>query len=87
MVESNDPEWGRCDHYLLPADYRDDDEDYDEEWDECGRRYDADDESLPESLARIVAEIEAWRGEHREALLQELQAIRRLGSRRSRTWP
>ena len=26
MLEPNDPEWGLCDHYLLPADYRDDDE-------------------------------------------------------------
>lgn len=82
MIESNDPEWGLCDHGpLLPADYRDDEEDYDEEWDEYGSRYDDDDESPSESLARVIAEIEAMRGEHREALLREVRALRHLGSR------
>jgi hypothetical protein len=36
MPKPIDPEWGLCDHnpLLLLADYRDDDEDYGEEWEE-----------------------------------------------------
>lgn len=58
MPEPIDPEWGLCDHYLLPADYRDEDEDdYDDEWD------DDDDEPPGASMARLAAEIEAGRAE------------------------
>jgi len=59
MLEPNDPEWGLCDHYLLPADYRDDDE-----WDEDDERDDDDDdEPVGASMARLAAEIEAGRAE------------------------
>ncbi|HEY2269819.1 MAG TPA: hypothetical protein VGI96_44880 [Streptosporangiaceae bacterium] len=82
MIEPNDPEWGLCDHGpLLPADYRDDDEeDYDEERDEP----DDYDESPSETLARVIADIDARRGEYSEAFLREIQAIRHLASRRPR---
>jgi hypothetical protein len=63
MPESNDPEWGLCDHYLSPADYRDDEEDHDDEWDDYGERYDDDDEPLGASMARLAAEIELGRAE------------------------
>jgi hypothetical protein len=64
MLEPNDPEWGLCDHYLLPADYRDDDEeDYDDEWDEDDERDDDDEEPVGVSMARLAAEIKAGRAE------------------------
>jgi hypothetical protein len=86
MFEPTDPEteWGLCDHGpLLPADYRDDEEDYDEEWDEP----DDYDESPSETLARVIADIDARRGEYSEAFLREVQAIRHLASRRPRVQP
>jgi hypothetical protein len=86
MLEPNDPEpdWGLCDHGpLLPADYRDDEEDYDQEWDEYGDDYNDDDESPSESLGRVIADIDARRGEFSEAFLREVQAIRHLASRRA----
>jgi hypothetical protein len=68
-----EPDWGLCDHGpLLPADYRDDEEDYDEEWD------DYDDESEVQSLARLAARIEPGRA----TVAQWAQAIRRLGAQR-----
>jgi hypothetical protein len=66
MPEPIDPEWGLCDHDLLPAGYRDDDEDYDDyddEWDDYDERYDDDDEPLGASMARLAAEIEFGRAE------------------------
>jgi hypothetical protein len=54
MIESNDQEWGLCDHYLVVQDLDDDaEEDYGEE----------DDESPWEHLARVAADIEAGRAE------------------------
>jgi hypothetical protein len=85
MIESNDPEWGLCDHGpLLPADYRDDEEDYDEEWDDhdepdvYGERDGCDDEAEVEALARLAAKIEPGRA----TVAQWAQAIRRLGAQR-----
>jgi hypothetical protein len=86
MLEPNDPEWGLCDHGpLLPADYRDDDEeDYDEEWDEYdepgayGEWAGYDDEAEVEAMARLAAKIEPGRG----TVAQWAQAIRRLGAQR-----
>jgi len=89
MPELNDPEWGLCDHGpYLPADYRDDEEYYDEEWDEAdepdayGEWDGYDDEAEVEALARLAAKIEPGRA----TVAQWAQAIRRLGAqRRSRT--
>jgi hypothetical protein len=54
MIESNDQEWGLCDHYLVAQDLDDDtEEDYGDE----------DDESPWEHLARVAADIEAGRAE------------------------
>jgi hypothetical protein len=87
MIEPNDPEpdWGLCDHGpLLPADYRDDEEDYDEEWDDYdesdgyGEWDGYDDESEVQSLARLAAKIEPGRA----TVAQWAQAIRRLGAQR-----
>jgi hypothetical protein len=62
MPEPNDREWSLGGHGpLLPARYRDDDEDYGEEWeDDAGLD---DDEPLGASMARLAAEIEAGRAE------------------------
>jgi hypothetical protein len=85
MLEPNDPEWGLCDHGpLSPADYRDDEEGYDEEWDDrdgpdaYGEWDGYDDEAQVESLARLAAKIEPGRG----TVAQWAQAIRRLGAQR-----
>ena len=51
MIESNDQEWGLCDHYLVVQDLDDDDAEED-----CG---DEDDESPWAYLARLAADIEA----------------------------
>jgi hypothetical protein len=64
MPEPTDREWDLCDHNpLLLADYRDDDEAYDEEWEEDADLDDDDDEPLGASMARLAAEIEAGRAE------------------------
>jgi hypothetical protein len=64
MIESNDQEWGLCDHYLVAAEFDDDAEDnYGDAWDEFDERDDEDDESPWEHLARVAAEIEAGRAE------------------------
>jgi hypothetical protein len=66
MPETNDDEWGLCDHGpYLPADYLDDEEDYD-------------DEAEVEALARLAAEVEPGRA----TVAQWAQAIRRLGEQR-----
>jgi hypothetical protein len=58
MIESNDQEWGLCDHYLVAQDLDDDtEEDYGDE----------DDESPWEHLARVAADIEAGAPRCREA--------------------
>jgi hypothetical protein len=54
MIESNDQDWGLCDHYLVAPDFDDDaEEDYGDE----------DDESPLEHLAHVAADIEAGRAE------------------------
>jgi hypothetical protein len=64
MPEPIDDEWGLCDHGpFFPADYRDDDDAYDEEWEEDAELDDDDDEPLGASLARLASEIEAGRAE------------------------
>jgi len=85
MLKSNDDEWGLCDHgSFLPADYRDDDEDYEDEWDDYDEpdgddEWDGyDDESEVQSLARLAAKIEPGRA----TVAQWAQAIRRLGEQR-----
>jgi hypothetical protein len=88
MLEPDDPMpgLGLCDHGpLLPADYRDDDEeDYDKEWDEYdepdayGEWDGYDDEAEVEAMARLAAKIEPGRG----TVAQWAQAIRRLGAQR-----
>jgi hypothetical protein len=60
MVESNDQEWGLCDHYLVGLDHDDDMEEvYGDERDES----DEDDEWPMASMARLAADIEAGRAE------------------------
>jgi hypothetical protein len=62
MIESNSPDWGLCDHFLLALDHDDDDDveaDYGDEWDES----DEDDEWPLAPMARLAAEIEAGRAE------------------------
>ena len=46
MIESNDQEWGLCDHYLVVQDLDDDDAeaDYGDAWDEFDEQDDDDDE-------------------------------------------
>jgi hypothetical protein len=45
MIESNEQDWGLCDHYLVAQEFDDDaEEDYGDEWDDsdeddAGRRY------------------------------------------------
>jgi hypothetical protein len=63
MTESNDQNWGLCDHYPLAMEIDDDDDaeaDYGDEWDELDER---DEEGPLEHLARVAAEIEAGRAE------------------------
>jgi hypothetical protein len=85
MPEPTNDEWGLCDHGpFFPADYRDDDEDYDDEWDDYddpdvyGEWDGYDDEAEIESLARLAAKIEPGRA----TVAQWAQAIRRLGAQR-----
>jgi len=62
MIESNSPDWGLCDHFLLALDHDDDDDveaDYGDEWGES----DEDDEWARAPMARLAAEIEAGRAE------------------------
>jgi hypothetical protein len=61
MVESNDQEWGLCDHHLVAQEFDDDaEEDYGDELDE----FDELDEEWPLThMARVAAEIEAGRAE------------------------
>ena len=61
MIESNDQEWGLCDHYLVVQDLDDDDAeaDYGDAWDEFDEQDDDDDEGPLEHLARVAADIEA----------------------------
>ena len=88
MLETNDDEWGLCDHGpYLPADYRDDEEDYHDEWDEASEpdepdsygEWDGyDDEAEVEALARLAAKVEPGRA----TVAQWAQAIRCLGEQR-----
>ena len=88
MPETNDDEWGLCDHGPYhPADYLDDEEDYDDEWDETSEfdepdsygEWDGyDDEAEVEALARLAAKVEPGRA----TVAQWAQAIRRLGEQR-----
>jgi hypothetical protein len=62
MIESNDQDWGLCDHYLVALDIDDDDAeaDYGDEFDELD---DDDDEWPMAHMARVAADIEAGRAE------------------------
>ena len=63
MIESNDQEWGLCDHYLVAQEFDDDaEEDYGDELDEVDE-LDEDDEWPLAHMARVAAEIEAGRAE------------------------
>ena len=59
MIESNDQEWGLCDHDLVALEIDDDDDagaDYGDAWDE----FDEDDDEWPMAhMARVAADIEA----------------------------
>jgi hypothetical protein len=64
MIESNDQDWGLCDHYLVAREIDDDaEEDYGDAWDEFDEQDDDDDEGPLEHLARVAADIEAGRAE------------------------
>ena len=65
MIESNDQEWGLCDHYLVVQDLDDDDAeaDYGDAWDEFDEQDDDDDEWPMAHMARVAADIEAGRAE------------------------
>lgn len=65
MIESNDQEWGLCDHYPLALDIDDDDAeaDYGDAWDEFDEQDDDDDEWPMAHMARVAADIEAGRAE------------------------
>jgi len=65
MIESNDQEWGLCDHYPLALDIDDDDAeaDYGDAWDEFDEQDDDDDEWPGAHMARVAADIEAGRAE------------------------
>jgi hypothetical protein len=61
MIESNDQQWGLCDHHLVGLEFDDDaEEDYGDEWDESDER---DEDSPWVHLARLAADIEAGRAE------------------------
>jgi hypothetical protein len=61
MIESNDQEWGLCDHFLVAPEFGDDaEDDYGDAWDEFDER---DDEGPLAHMARMAAEIEAGRAE------------------------
>jgi len=64
MIESNDQEWGLCDHYPLVLEIDDDDAeaDYGDAWDEFDED-DDDDEWLMAHMARVAADIKAGRAE------------------------
>jgi hypothetical protein len=63
MIESNDQEWGLCDHYpdALEIDDEDAEADYGDAWDEFDE--DDDDEWPMAHMARVAADIEAGRAE------------------------
>ena len=64
MIESNDQEWGLCDHFLVAPEFDDDaEDDYGDAWDEFDERDDEDDEWPLAHMARVAAEIEAGRAE------------------------
>ena len=66
MIESNDQDWGLCDHYLIALEIDDDDDDaeadYGDAWDEFDED-DDDDEWPMMHMARVAADIEAGRAE------------------------
>jgi hypothetical protein len=61
MIESNEQDWGLCDHYLVAQEFDDDaEEDDGDEWDDS----DEDDDEWPLApMARLAADIEAGRAE------------------------
>jgi hypothetical protein len=65
VVESNDRDWGLCDHYPLALEIDDDDAeaDYGDAWDEFDELDDDDDEWPMAHMARVAADIEAGRAE------------------------
>ena len=64
MIESNEQEWGLCDHFLVAPEFDDDaEDDYGDAWDEFDERDDEDDEWPLAHMARVAAEIEAGRAE------------------------
>ena len=65
MIESNDQEWGLCDHFPLALEIDDDDAeaDYGDAWDEFDEQDDDDDEWPLAHMARVAADIEAGRAE------------------------
>jgi len=65
MIESNDQEWGLCDHFPLALEIDDDDAeaDYGDAWDEFDEQDDDDDEWPMAHMARVAADIEAGRAE------------------------
>jgi hypothetical protein len=65
MIESNDQEWGLCDHFPLVLEIDDDDveADYGDAWDEFDEQDDDDDEWPMAYMARVAADIEAGRAE------------------------
>ena len=64
MIESNDQDWGLCDHGLVGREFDDDaEEDYGDAWDEFDEQDDDDDEWPMAHMARVAADIEAGRAE------------------------
>jgi hypothetical protein len=65
VVESNDRDWGLCDHYPLALEIDDDDAeaDYGDAWGEFDELDDDDDEWPMAHMARVAADIEAGRAE------------------------
>ena len=60
MIESNDQDWGLCDHGLVGREFDDDaEEDYGDAWDEFDAQDDDDDEWPMAHMARVAADIEA----------------------------
>ena len=62
MIESDSPDWGLCDHFLLALDHDDDDDVEADYGDELGES-DEDDEWALAPMVRLAAEIEAGRAE------------------------
>ena len=57
MIESNEQEWGLCDHFLVAPEFDDDaEDDYGDAWDEFDERDDEDDEWPMAHMARVAAE-------------------------------